>query len=343
MHIREQVLLKDFSTMRLGGPARALVEVTEKNELQEAVGWAESRNLPWLVLGGGSNVIFSGGYNGLVIVNRISGFKVIQENDQGATLQIGAGENWDNVVERSVNMNLHGIEFLSAIPGTTGATPVQNVGAYGAQLSDVFIELEAYDTSAKTFTKIAKSECNFSYRNSIFKSPKDRHYIITSITLRLSKQMPTPPFYESLQQYLDQHHVTAFTPQTIRDAVCAVRAHKLPDPAIVANTGSFFKNPIIPAVDAQKIIAAHPAIPHWPMPDDKIKLAAGWLIENAGLKDYHAHGMATYLHHALVLVNESAKSYADLAAFRQEIIDRVQKKFGVTLEQEPELIEPDTA
>ena len=338
MQIQTDVSLKDYSTMRLGGIAHALTTVKSKADLQEAIAWAEERGLPVLVLGSGSNVIFSDGYKGLVIINRIPGFDVLHDDESSTIIHIGAGENWDHVVSHTVDMNLHGIEFLSAIPGTAGATPVQNVGAYGAQISDVFVKLEAYDMQTHTFTTLNKDACHFSYRNSMFKPPLNRHYIITSITLRLTKEIPKPPFYTSLQQYLDEHNIANYTPQTIRQAVVAIRAVKLPDPSLIANTGSFFKNPIIPAKQAAELLANHPNIAHWDMPDGRVKLAAGGLIEQAGLKGYHAHGMKTYEQHALVLINENAKTYSDLAAFREEIVDKVHSTFGVTLKQEPELL-----
>lgn len=338
MQIQTDVSLKDYSTMRIGGTAHALTTVTTDEELEQAVAWAEERDVPILVLGGGSNVIFSDGYDGLVIVNRISGFEIIKESPASTTIRIGAGENWDEVVKKTVDLNLHGIEALSAIPGTAGGTPVQNVGAYGAQISDTLTELTAYDTLLHKFVVIGKDECHFSYRNSIFKSPLDRHFIITSITLQLTKEQPQPPFYASLETYLADHHITEYTVQAIRDAVVAIRAIKLPDPSIIANTGSFFKNPIINAEQADELLATYPTLAHWPMPDGRVKVAAGWLVEQAGLKGYANHGMKTYEHHALVLVNDHAKSYEDLAAFREEIIEKVKNTFGITLEQEPELL-----
>jgi UDP-N-acetylmuramate dehydrogenase len=338
MQIQTDVPLKDFSTMRLGGLAHALTTVKSKDELADAVTWAEQQKLPILMLGGGSNVIFSNGYDGLVIVNRIPGFEVLDDDAESTTIRIGAGEVWDDAVKRAVDMNLHGIEFLSAIPGTAGGTPVQNVGAYGAQISDTLTELEAYNISTHQFVTLKNSDCHFSYRNSMFKPPLDRHYIITSITLRLTKTMPEPPFYATLQNYLDQHTVTEYTPAAIREAVVAIRAIKLPDPSVVANTGSFFKNPIIQPEQARDLLFTYPEMAHWTLQDGSVKVAAGWLIEQAGLRGYKAHGMKTYERHALVVVNESAKSYDDLAAFRQEIIDKIQELFGITLEQEPELL-----
>jgi UDP-N-acetylmuramate dehydrogenase len=338
MQIHTNVSLKDYSTMRLGGTAEALTTITAKHDLVEAVAWAEEHSKPLLMVGGGSNIIFSDGYQGLIIVNALHGFRVTRQDDQGATIEIGAGENWDKVVQQSVALGLSGIEKLSAIPGTAGATPVQNVGAYGAEIADTLVSLEAYDTKTKQFATLTKEDCKFSYRTSIFKSPHNRHYIITSITLRLTKANPQPPFYAILQDYLDKNNITTFTPQTIRDAIIAIRAQKLPDPKIIANTGSFFKNPIVGHDILGHIQQAQPDVPFYDMPGDKVKLLAGWLIDRAGLKGYASHGMKIYEKNALVFVNESAQTYADLAAFKQEIISKVEAAFCVRLEQEPELI-----
>ncbi len=338
MHILTDVSLKHYSTMRLGGLAKALVEVSTKEELSEAIEWADKHAMPLLMLGGGSNVIFSDGFNGLVIVNRLNGYEVIAEDTKSATIKIGAGEPWDHIVKQTVQAGLSGIEKLSLIPGTAGATPVQNVGAYGAEIAEVLLELEVYDLKTHNFAILHKDDCQFSYRSSIFKSPKNRRYIITSITLRLSKRPPEPPFYDNLQYYLDKHQITTYTPQTIRDAVIAVRTSRLPDPELTPNTGSFFKNPVISVDHFNNLYQQYPTMAHWPTKDGHIKVAAGWLIEQAGLKGYQAHGMKIYEKHALVLVNDSAKSYADLATFRQEIIEKVKADFGIILEQEPELI-----
>jgi len=338
MQIKTNVPLKDYSTMRLGGIAEALTTVTTKEELAEAIAWAEERNKPHLMLGGGSNVIFSDGYQGLVIINALHGFEVLHEDESGATIRVGGGENWDDVVGRTVKMGYSGIEKLSAIPGTAGATPVQNVGAYGSEIKDTLVDLEAYDTNTKKFVTLSNADCKFAYRTSIFKSPYNRHYIITSITLKLSTDDPQPPFYESLQAYLDKRNITVYTAEAVRSAVISIRAQKLPDPELIANTGSFFKNPIVDKGILRHLQLDHPDVPFYDMPDDKVKLLAGWLIDKAGLKGYRAHGMKVYEHNALVFVNESAKTYADLAAFKQEIIKKVELAFCVTLEQEPELI-----
>lgn len=338
MHIQKNVPLKDYSTMRLGGIAEALTTVSTKEELAKAIAWAKERHKPWLMLGGGSNVIFSNGYTGLVIINALHGFDVIDEDDTSVTLRLGAGEVWDDIVARTVAQGYSGIEKLSAIPGTTGATPVQNVGAYGAEIADVLLDLETYDTHTTSFVTLSNADCQFSYRNSIFKSPKDRRYVITNITIKLSKLWPQPPFYESLQSYLDKNRISEYSPAALRSAVVAIRAQKLPDPQIVANTGSFFKNPLVTTGKLAQLQQDYLKMPFYKMKDDRVKLLAGWLIDKAGLKGYRSHGMKIYEKNALVFINESAKDYDDLAAFRQEIIDKVYATFGIALEQEPELI-----
>ena len=338
MQIKTDVSLKDYSTMRLGGIAEALTTVTTKEDLAEAIEWARQHNKPFLMLGGGSNIIFSNGYKGLVIINALHDFEIISEDEGSATLRIGAGEIWDDVVARTVAKGLSGLEKLSAIPGTAGATPVQNVGAYGAEIADVLTELEAYDTNTKKFVTLASADCAFSYRNSIFKSTHNRHYVIVNITIRLSKRPPEPPFYEALQAYLDKHQITEYSPAALRSAVVAIRAQKLPDPQLLANTGSFFKNPLVTHGKLVELQQDYPDMPFYEMKDGHIKLLAGWLIDQTGLKGYRSHGMKIYEKNALVFINESAKDYHDLATFRQEIVDKVHAKFNITLEQEPELI-----
>ncbi len=337
MNTFTQAPLKNYTTMRLGGPARFMVEALTPEEVRATVLKARQNNLPLFVLGGGSNVIaHDEGFNGMIILNRIPGFEVLEDDGVTATIKIGAGENWDRTVARTVEMGLSGIEAMSAIPGTTGATPVQNVGAYGQEISNTLVELEAYDMQDDRFVVLSNADCGFSYRNSIFKSTANRRYIILSLTLKLHYQPPQPPFYASLQQYLDTHNITYYTAQTIRDAVIEIRRTKLPDPKLIANTGSFFKNPIIEEWQLNELQKTYDNIPNFKMADGRYKVPAGWLIDQAGLKGYANHGMKTYEYNALVVVNENAQSYADLAAFREEIITQIRDRFRITLEQEPE-------
>lgn len=340
MDIVENVSLKNYSTMRLGGDTKHLIEIKNEAELKQATNWALNKNLPIIIIGEGSNIVWRDeGFEGLIIVNRIGGIEKINEEDNSVTVKAGAGEIWDKLVEWSVKRDLSGIEFLSRIPGTAGAAPVQNIGAYGAELSNVLTELEAFDSQSGNFVKLRNTDCAFSYRNSRFKSSDKRRFFITSITLKLNKTKSEPPFYESLQKYLDEHSIKEFTPKNIRQAVTEIRKIKLPDPSVVANNGSFFTNPIIDEQDFKKLRQKYPTIKGWPR-DGRVKIAAGWLVEQAGFKDFHDKetGMGTWWGSALVMINENAKSTADLLAFKQKIIAKVHDMFGIVLEQEPELL-----
>lgn len=345
MFISEQVPLSGYSTMRLGGNAAYLTEIDRKSDIAEAVQWAKEHNVPMIMIGDGSNIVWRDeGFPGLVIVNKIRGLNIEREDEESVYVSIGAGENWDEVVEQMVNKNLNGIAELSLIPGTAGATPVQNVGAYGREISETLVTLEAFDTKVGQLVNLTGSDCNFSYRSSRFKTTDRGRFFITSITLMLSKASPAPPFYESLQTYFREHGITEFTPQTIRQAVIAIRSAKLPDPKVVANNGSFFANPFISSATLTQLLADYPGLKYWNTDDGKIKVAAAWLVEQAGFKDVHdpETGMGTWPSQALVLVNEHAKTTADLLSFKQKIVDTVKQKFDITLEQEPELLPQQT-
>ncbi|MDD3035769.1 MAG: UDP-N-acetylmuramate dehydrogenase [Candidatus Saccharimonadaceae bacterium] len=336
MNIQTNISFRDLTTMKLGGKTKYFTEINNLDELTEICRFADSKSLPIYVIGGGSNVIAKdAGYHGIVIRNAIKGFDVIDDNKTSTTIRVGAGENWDSVVKRAVNMDLSGIEAMSAIPGTAGATPVQNVGAYGQEISDTIQSLEAYDTKSKKMIILKKNDCNFSYRNSIFKGEFAGRYIITSITIKLSKSNPVPPFYDSLQKYLDIKKIKKYTPQTIRDAVIEIRKEKLPDPKNLPNCGSFFKNVIIGSKKFSEVKKIHPEIPAYNVGDGKYKISAGWLIENSGLIGKSLNGMRIYEKNAVVLTNESALSYDDLKKARDEIIKRVKEEFDIKIEQEP--------
>lgn len=323
--------------MRLGGSARYCVNIESEAELLEAIAWADEKCLSLKVIGSGSNIVWGDeGFDGLLAVMAIKDFEITE----GARVRIGAGNDWDEAVKQTVEAGLSGLEALSYIPGTTGATPVQNVGAYGQEISRVLVSLRAYDRQTKGFVELKNADCGFGYRTSRFKTTDRNRFIIVSISVQLSKESPKPPFYESLQIYLDENSILKFTPQTIRAAVIAIRTNKLPDPFETANNGSFFANPIIDNAHFEKLKLSFPDMKAWPTVDGQIKIAAGWLIEQAGFKDYHdaETGMATWAKQALVLINEHAKTTKDLLIFKQKIIDAVQAKFAITLEQEPELL-----
>lgn len=336
MDIHTDIPLKNYTTMRLGGPARFMAEVRTSEELIALYKNAKAKNIAVFILGGGSNVIAKDdGFAGLVIRMRIPGFDVIADDLNTTTIKIGAGENWDETVKKTVDMHLTGIEAMSAIPGTVGASPVQNVGAYGQEIADTLVSLEAYDTETDAVVTLQSEDCQFRYRDSIFRNEAKGRYVILNITIQLSKNQPQPPFYDSLQAYFDTHNITLFTHQTVRDAVIAIRAEKLPDPTVVANTGSFFKNAIVENWQLTDLQKQFPDLKVFDMGNGTSKIPSGWLIEKAGLKGQLLHGMRVYEKNALVLVNEAAAGYADLAAARDEIIGKVRDTFRVSIEQEP--------
>ncbi len=322
--------------MQLGGRARFMTDIFKTEDIAKICQNAKTQNLPIFIMGGGSNLIARDeGYNGIILRIKIPGFEKIADDINSTTIKIGAGEDWDSVVKRTVDMSLSGIEAMSAIPGTTGAAPVQNIGAYGQEIADTLISLEAYDTENEKFANLTHEDCNFSYRKSIFNSLDKGRYIITSITLKLSKNQPTPPFYDSLQKYLDENNIKIYTQQTIRDAVIKIRASKLPDPKIMANSGSFFKNAIAEKWQLDEIRTKYPNIPTYDMGAGKFKIPTGWLIEQAGFKGQIINGIRVYDKNALVLINESATSYNDLETAKKQIIRKVRDIFRVEIEQEP--------
>jgi UDP-N-acetylmuramate dehydrogenase len=341
VNVRENVSLADYSTMKLGGNAAYLVEIETRMELLEALSWAQEKNVKPLMIGGGSNIFWRDeGYAGLIIVNKVERYETFDEDESNVYVTAGSGESWDTVVERVAQAGLTGIEALSLIPGSTGATPVQNVGAYGQDISQTLTAVEAYDTQARDFVNIPGSECAFGYRTSRFKTVDRDRFFITAITLHLKKGSMSPPFYSSLETYLRENNIADYSPMSIRKAVCAIRSSKLPDPAVVKNNGSFFANPIVSSAELVRIRAGFPDVPSWTLPDGSAKLSAAWLIDRAGFKNFKDSetGMATWPTQPLVFVNESAKHTADLLKFREKILSAVQEKFGVYLIQEPELL-----
>lgn len=297
---------------------------------------ARKENLPIFVLGGGSNVITHDEvFEGIVLLNKIKGFEIISETDETTDVKIGAGEVWDEVVEKAIGLGLQGIEAMSGIPGTAGAAPVQNVGAYGQEIADTLISLEAYDSKTDTIVTISADECDFSYRNSIFRDKEKGRYCILNITLRLNKAEPKPPYYASLQKYIDENDIREVNLSVIRVAVLNIRSEKLPDPAELPSAGSFFKNALVEKWKLEELQKEYSDIPNYAMSNGRYKIPTGWLIDKAGLRGYRSHGMRVYEKNALVLVNDSATGYDDLATIREEIVQIVFDKFGIKIEQEP--------
>ena len=336
MDVMTNISLKQYTTMKLGGEARYMATADSASDVVSLYRNARKENLPIFVLGGGSNVITHDEvFEGIVLLNKIKGFEVISETDETTDVKIGAGEVWDEVVERAIGLGLQRVEAMSGIPGTAGAAPVQNVGAYGQEIADTLISLEAYDSKTDTIVTISADECDFSYRNSIFRDKEKGRYCILNITLRLNKAEPKPPYYASLQRYIDENDIREVNLSVIRVAVLNIRSEKLPDPAELPSAGSFFKNALVEKWKLEELQREYSDIPNYAMSDGRYKIPTGWLIDKAGLRGYRSHGMRVYEKNALVLVNDSATGYDDLAAIREEIVQIVFDKFGIKIEQEP--------
>lgn len=336
MDVRTKLSLKSYTTMRLGGEARFVAEATTVDDVRTIYVNAKKQGLPIFVLGGGSNVIARDeGYDGIILLNRIKGFQIISEDERMVVVKIGAGETWDDIVAKTVDMGLTGIEAMSGIPGTAGAAPVQNIGAYGQELSDTLVSLEAFDAQTEQLVTLDAESCQFSYRHSIFRDKLKGRYCIVTITLKLYRGVMKPPYYPSLQSYLEQSRQQPLIPRDIREAVLAIRTEKLPDPSERPNSGSFFKNSLIEPWQLEQLRQDYPDMPCYDMPENICKVPAGWLIDRVGLRGKLLCGMRIYDKNALVLINESATSYADLAAAREEIIQTVYDQFHIKIEQEP--------
>lgn len=346
MEIRENVPIASLTTMRLGGNARYVISAKTPDEIAQAYSFAREHDLPIWVMGGGANTIgHDEGFLGVIILNEIKGIFLEQDGKfvtVDATHQLGdeltlkgmGGEVWDDFVRVACDLGYSGIEALSMIPGTLGAAPVQNIGAYGQDIAQVIVSVEAYDTQTGEFVTITKPEMELSYRRSRFNHGKDAgRFVIVAVTVKLHKGVLSRPFYNSLERYVEEHHETDFSPSNIRRMICEIRSEKLPDPKEVASAGSFFKNVFVDKVGADEAEAKE--IPIWRNADGSGKINSGWLIEACGLKGKELFGFVVSEKAALVLFNKSAKTYRDLDRARQTIIDAVQEKFGYTLRQEP--------
>lgn len=338
MRINENILISSLTTMRLGGPARYVLEVEKPSEIPDAYGFAATYHLPTFILGYGANTIgHDEGFDGVIVINRMRGISEEPAPD-GINLKIMGGEYWDDVVAYACNKGLTGIEALSKIPGLAGAAPVQNIGAYGQEIADTLDSIEVYDSVSNTFRTLDHADLSFSYRKSILNTTEQNRYFVISITLHLKPGQMPRPFYGSIEKYISDHNLTDFSPKGIRAIVSAIRADKLPDPLEKASSGSFFKN--IYLTDAEAEIAEAKGYPVYHGKDGN-KINSGWLIEHAGFANKLLHGIRVNPKAALVLINESAQSYSDLAAAREEIVGKVYDTYGYWLEQEPiEIINP---
>ena len=336
MHVQENVSLKAYNTFGIDVTARQFARFTAVAGLQELAVQA-SQATP-LILGGGSNILFTKNIDGLVLQNSIEGIEKINEDDDAVYVKAGAGVNWHAFVTYCIGQNWAGVENLSLIPGCVGAGPMQNIGAYGVEIKDVFHELEAYDLQDKAMVRFGLTDCGFGYRDSVFKHRYKNRFVITSVTCRLNKRPRFSTSYGAIEQELEKMGVKELSIQAVSQAVINIRRSKLPDPKEVGNAGSFFKNPSVPAAQYDALKAQHPGIVGYANADGSVKLAAGWMIEQCGWKGYREGDAGCHAKQALVLVNYGHASGEEIYDLSTAILESVQTKFGVELEREVNII-----
>lgn len=336
--IEENISLKPFNTFGILSYARFFKIIESVNDLQILLKDAAWKAVPKLILGGGSNILFTKDFSGLVIKNEIKGVQKIQEDEQSIFLKIGAGENWHEMVLHAIHLGLGGIENLSLIPGTVGAAPIQNIGAYGMELKEVFSELEAINVANGDCVIFSKQDCQFGYRDSVFKKKYKDCFVIASVTLRLNKKPCFNVSYDVLNNYLQMRQSESLSLKVVSDAVIAIRQTKLPDPKIIGNAGSFFKNPVIPLSQFNELQAKNPTMPHFVESDALMKVPAGWLIERSGWKGKRLGQAGVHDKQALVLVNYGDATGAEVQALASQIQKAVKEQFGIDLMPEVNII-----
>ena len=338
MNLQENISLEPLNTFHVAAKARYYSLIKDAHMLQLLLHHPFIQNLPKLVLGGGSNILFVKDFDGWVIQMALEGIKQVSADSTHVLLRVGAGVSWHSLVVYCVEKGYAGIENLSLIPGTVGAAPIQNIGAYGVELSDVFESLEAIEIRTGALKKFTKEDCAFGYRESIFKNSLQGQYIILYVTLRLAKQPIFHTSYGDLQEVLAAKGVKQLSIQAISDAVVHIRQQKLPDPTLIGNAGSFFKNPIVDQQVANRLKNEYPSLPIYPQTNDQVKLPAAWLIEQCGWKGYRRGAVGVYSHQALILVNYGGASGQEIYQLAQDIQQSVAQKFGIQLVPEVNVI-----
>jgi len=327
--------LQPLHTLHLRARARELCEISSTDELASLRRRMAVDPQPHLILGGGSNIVFTDDFPGRILRMTIRGRRLVGEDEHAWYVQAGAGENWHDFVRWTLSRGWAGLENLSLIPGTVGAAPVQNIGAYGLELATRFDRLEAYSLTTGEKTVLDAEACRFGYRDSVFKRPASASLLITAVTFRLPKRWQPMLAYAGLAEELATRTSGEIHPTDVSDAVIAVRQRKLPDPATLGNAGSFFKNPLVDAAALEALLAAHPAMPYYPQQDGTFKLAAGWLIEQCGWKGRRLGPAGCYERQALVLVNHGGACGADIRRLAEAIQRDVRQRFHVLLQPEP--------
>jgi UDP-N-acetylmuramate dehydrogenase len=334
-NIREKFPLKSYNTFGIDVRTRYFASVHTMEDVHGLFTVSDLvRNEKLLILGGGSNILFTGDFEGLVIKMDIQGVVTVKESEEYREIRSYAGQNWDELVSYSVKEGLGGLENLSLIPGTAGAAPIQNIGAYGAELRDVLVEVCCWDRKFSQMATLSGKDCNLGYRTSIFNTTEKDRYIILSVTFRLQKNPSFNISYGALGEELKRMQVRDLSPEVIRNAVIAVRQRKLPDPSLVGNAGSFFKNPAVSGEAYNSLRNAFPGLVGYPQADGTCKLAAGWMIEHCGWKGYRIGDAGVHHEQALVLVNYGNATGMEILHLAGKIRQSVMERFGVELESE---------
>ncbi len=337
MNIQENILIAPYTTFKIGGPARFFCAVATEDGLVEAVRYAKGEGLPFLVIGGGSNLLFSdSGYAGLIIKNEIMGRTFTDDGTLYSVVDAFAGEDWENLVRETVEKDLFGIENLSAIPGKVGASPVQNIGAYGAEVSKVIVSVRVLDTSTMQFVELSQLDCKFSYRDSIFKHEKG-HYIVTRVRFRLCKLGELNIEYGALQKYFVEKDMTKPSLKEVRDAVIEIRKSKLPDWTMWGTAGSYFKNPVIEAARFADLRSEYPELPGFVEHDGRVKVSLGYILDKiCNAKGLSVGNVSVYEKQALVLVAKPGATATEVLNLANELMRLVKEKTGIVIEGEVE-------
>lgn len=344
MYFEENISLKPYNTFGIDHTARWFAKFDTINQLAEQLAYIQQQKKSLLILGGGSNILFTKNVEGYVLKNELLGIELIVENDTHYFVKAAAGENWHQFVTWCVAQNYAGLENLSLIPGNCGAGPMQNIGAYGVELKDVFYELSAWDTEDKKLVQFNHADCEFGYRESIFKHRYRGRFVICSVTFQLRKNPVFNTSYGAIQQELDRMGVVDMSISHIAKAVIQIRSSKLPNPAIIGNAGSFFKNPELSAELSTILFEQYPNIPRYSLPEGRYKIPAGWLIEHAGpnekqsWKGYRKDDAGCHPLQALVLVNYGNATGKEIFLLSEAILQSVYKKYGIKLEREVNML-----
>lgn len=342
MQVQENILIKQYNTFAISVYAHLFAKFNSVDELSELLEFGNRTTInvqrPTLILGGGSNILFTKDFDGLVLKNEIKGIKTIKEDEHHVYVQAGAGENWHEFVLYCIQHGLAGVENLSLIPGNVGASPMQNIGAYGAEIKDVFYSLEAYHIHDKKIVNFTLNDCEFGYRDSVFKRKHKDEFVITHVTYRLNRIPDYNISYGAIGQELEKMGVKDLSLQAVSQAVINIRSSKLPDPAVIGNAGSFFKNPEIGSHQFHELTRMFPGIVGYDLPNGNVKLAAGWLIEQTGWKGFRKGDAGCHEKQALVLVNYANATGSEIFDLSEAILQSVKAKFGVVLDREVNIV-----